>query len=215
MILDIINAPWFTPNFPLTSSSARKKFNNIFVTSGMCPHPQVPDGIYPIRYNQIQIVVRNGNQRSLKIGTNQQIQGLHGHTLNFIQSHLQKHNHSDPLCSHIEQWHFISKTHIRNIALKDRNNQYNEVSFNTESTSDFVKVRCNVCQCPLRQHWSDKLDNDTNFCDCPEEAPFTKETDNGTQNDHFSSDSDERRRKCARCWKRARCYCPRSSDSSN
>ena len=68
MILDIINAPWFTPTFPLTSSSSRKKFNNIFVTSGMCPHPQVADGIYPIRYNQIQIVVRNGNQKSLTIG---------------------------------------------------------------------------------------------------------------------------------------------------
>jgi hypothetical protein len=108
MILDIINDPWFTPHFPLTSSSARKKFKHIFVTSGMCPHPQVPDGIYPIKYNQIQIVVRNGNQKSLKIGTNQQIQGLHGHTLNFIQSYLIKHNHNDtlqndPLGSHIEQ----------------------------------------------------------------------------------------------------------------
>ena len=90
MILDIINAPWFTPTFPLTSSSSRKKFNKIFVTSGMCPHPQVADGIYPVRYNQIQIVVRNGSEKVLTIGTNQQIQGLHGHTLNFIKLHLQK-----------------------------------------------------------------------------------------------------------------------------
>ena len=149
---------------------SRKKFNKFFVTSGMCPHPQVADGIYPIRYNQIQIRVRNGNQKSLTIGTNQQIQGVHGHTLNFIQLHLQKQNtdhNDDPLCSDVEQWHFISKTYIRMIALQDRNNQYNEVSFDTESTNGITNVRCNVCQCPLRQHWSDKLDNNTNFCDCP------------------------------------------------
>jgi hypothetical protein len=181
---------------------SRKKFNKFFVTSGMCPHPQVADGIYPIRYNQIQIRVRNGNQKSLTIGTNQQIQGVHGHTLNFIQLHLQKQNtdhNDDPLCSDVEQWHFISKTYIRMIALQDRNNQYNEVSFDTESTNGITNVRCNVCKCPLRQHWSDKLNNDTNFCDCPEEAPFTKEPANDTQNDHFSSDSEQRRRKCARC----------------
>ena len=63
MISDIINAPWFTPTFPLTSCSSRKKFNKIFVTAGMCPHPQVADGIYPVRYNQIQ---KRGEKRFRK-----------------------------------------------------------------------------------------------------------------------------------------------------
>ena len=137
-----------------------------------------------------------------------------GHTLNFIQSYLKKHNRNDPLGSHIEQWHFLSKSHIRNNALKERKNQYNEISFTTEAR-DLGTVKCDVCQCPLRQHWLDKLDNDTNFCDCPEEAPFTKKKDQDTQNNKISSNSDKRRRKCARCWKRRKCYCQKSSDSSN
>ena len=34
MILDIINDPWVTPHFPLTNSSARKKFKHIFIIVG-------------------------------------------------------------------------------------------------------------------------------------------------------------------------------------
>jgi hypothetical protein len=164
MILDITKTPGFIPAFPIISSSSRKKFNKIFVTSGMCPHPQVADGIYHIRHNQIQIRVRNGNKKSLKIGTNQRIKGIHGHTLNFIQLHLQNTNHShDPLCSDLEQWHFISKTYIRMIALQDKNNQYNEVSVDGKSINGSDNVTCNVCQ-----------NVDTNFCECPEEATFNK-----------------------------------------
>ena len=78
--------------------------------------------------------------------------------------HLQNTNHShDPLCSDLEQWHFISKTYIRMIALQNKNNQYNEVSVDRKSINGSANVTCNVCQ-----------NVDTNFCECPEEATFNK-----------------------------------------
>ena len=120
--------------------------------------------------------------------------------MNFIQLHLQNTDHShDPLCSDVEQWHFILKTCIRMIALQDKNNQYNEVSFDMKSTNGIANVTCDVCQWPLGQHWSEKLNDDTNFCDCPEEAPFNKKPSNNTQNDHLSSTSQHKRRKSAQC----------------
>ena len=109
------------------------------VTCGLCPYPQIIEGIYNTQKSITNITVRNSSQRLLTFVKGIPIQGLTAHTCNFVSQNITKHNPNQFLrhptqlsCSHdLTQWHATTKTFQKMNAWKKRFNINNTETHNT------------------------------------------------------------------------------------
>ena len=83
------------------------------LTCGLSPDPQISDGIYVVKNNQVTISLRNNSPHRMLLNSHNPIKGLAGHKLEFVRQQVKALN-TDPNKQYQENltsWHFSTKTY--------------------------------------------------------------------------------------------------------
>jgi hypothetical protein len=110
--VDIVQFP-LIPTWPPPAQAFNQNYSKVMLTCGLSPDPQISDGIYVVKNNQVKISLRNNSKHRMLLNSHNPIKGLAGHKLDFVRQKVEALN-SDPKMQYqdnLKSWHFSTKTY--------------------------------------------------------------------------------------------------------